>query len=105
MAEALITLGWRVLAQNWKAAGGEIDLIVIRDRAVRFVEVKARVDAAIDGEEAITPEKQRRIGAAANAWWMANEVDAEEFAVLVAVVDVHEGETTIRWIDDAFDTR
>ena len=103
VAEALAADGWRVLAQNWRAAGGEVDLIAVRDGRLRFVEVKARHDALVDGEDAITPDKQRRIAAAADAWLDAHAVDAHEVAVLVAVVDGDD--LSIRWIDDAFDAR
>lgn len=105
VADALIADGWRVLARNWRAAGGEVDLIVVRDGKLRFVEVKARTEAVMDGADAITPDKQRRIAMAANAWLDAHVTDATELAMLVAVVDVVGGELTIRWIDDAFDAR
>ena len=67
-AMALLTIkGYRILARNFSAAGGELDLVVARGRAIAFVEVKARpeVEAA---RVAITEEKRRRIARAARAW-------------------------------------
>lgn len=63
---------WRVLGTNVWAAGNEVDLIVRRGRELRFVEVKEkRGDAYGDPLEAVTPEKQRRVRRAAEAWLSA----------------------------------
>ncbi len=71
-ALALLTLkGYRVLARNFNAPGGEIDLIAQRGETIAFIEVKARPDlgqAAI----AITEQKRRRIGRAAAVWLRQN---------------------------------
>jgi putative endonuclease len=59
--------GYRVLARNFRAPGGEIDLIVRRGNVVAFVEVKAR--ATYDtAAEAIQPRQQLRIRNAARAF-------------------------------------
>jgi putative endonuclease len=61
--------GWRVLGANVWAAGNEVDLIVRRGRALRFVEVKEKRGAGYgDPVEAVTLEKQRRVRRAAEAW-------------------------------------
>lgn len=63
--------GYRVLARRYRAAGGEIDLIVKRGRTVVFVEVKARplIDEA---RIAITPRKEARLLRAARHWLARN---------------------------------
>ena len=63
----LVLKGYRVLARNFSAAGGEIDLVVARGRAIAFVEVKARPEMEI-ARTSITPEKRRRVARAARAW-------------------------------------
>jgi putative endonuclease len=70
--------GWRVLGTNVWAAGNEVDLIVRRGRAVRFVEVKEKRGTAYgDPIEAVSEEKQRRVRRAAEAWLAAHpECDA-----------------------------
>ena len=70
--------GWRILGTNVWAAGNEVDLIVRRGRAVRFVEVKEKRGPAYgDPVEAVTEEKQRRVRRAAEAWLAAHpELDA-----------------------------
>lgn len=62
---------YRIVARNYRAQGGEIDIIAIRGRTVAFVEVKARgdLDSALI---AITPQKQSRFSRAANRWLASN---------------------------------
>lgn len=64
-AETLLRFkGYRICARRFRAAGGEIDLIVRRGNTLVFVEVKARAseEAAL---LAITPHKYARIAQAA----------------------------------------
>jgi putative endonuclease len=63
----LLVKRYRILARNFSAPGGEIDLVASRGETIVFVEVKARpeVEAA---RTAISMEKRQRIGRAARAW-------------------------------------
>lgn len=75
-AEALAALWlrlkfYRILARNYRAPGGEIDLIALRGRTLAFVEVKARPD----GEAALTAvsaAKRARLSVAARHWLARN---------------------------------
>ena len=74
-AESLTALylrltGHRVLARNYKAKVGEIDLIARRGRMLSFIEVKARSDAA-EAAEAITVRQRQRIQRAAE-WFLTH---------------------------------
>jgi putative endonuclease len=102
VCEHLIELGWRVLARNWRGAGGELDIVVRRRDAVRFVEVKARPTSS-QALEAITSSKRTKLMRAAEAWLATCDEDFEEVAFLVALVVRSEGRCTITLIDDAFD--
>jgi len=65
--------GWRVLGANVRAGGNELDLIVRRGRALRFVEVKERAAGGFGGAAgAVGAEKQRRVRRAAAAWLAAH---------------------------------
>jgi putative endonuclease len=64
---ALVLKGYRPLARRFAAAGGEVDLIVVRGATVAFVEVKARGQMD-DALAAITPTKRRRFSRAVRAW-------------------------------------
>lgn len=78
-------LGWRVLARNWRCRYGELDVIAADDaaRAIVFVEVKTRTSDQFGGvEQAVTPEKLRRLRRLAGLWlgqqddgWSAVRID------------------------------
>ncbi len=61
--------GYRVLATNWHCREGELDLVVSRDGAVTFVEVKSRSSGRFGtGVEAVDHRKQHRVRLAAMRW-------------------------------------
>lgn len=103
VAEGLEREGWRILARNWRASGGELDLVAERDGALRFVEVKARDPEDDGGFDAVGPLKQRKLVRAAEEWLAAHGPPEREAAFLVAVVTLSSGGWTVEWIDDAFD--
>jgi len=58
--------GYRILARNWRARTGEVDIIARDEGILVFVEVKARSDNGFGGPEAaVGHAKQRRIISAA----------------------------------------
>lgn len=58
--------GYRLVGANYRAPGGEIDLIALEGECLVFVEVKARRSHRFGTpEEAITATKRRRLLAAA----------------------------------------
>lgn len=58
----LLKKGLCLLERNYRAPGGEIDLIMCQESFYIFVEVKTRkCDKFGDGRESITHQKQRRI--------------------------------------------
>jgi putative endonuclease len=64
---------YRILGTNVWIGGYELDLVVRRGRTLAFVEVKAKSgDRLGDPLEMVTPEKVRRIRAAAGAWLAAH---------------------------------
>ena len=83
--------GWRILGENVWAGGNELDLIVRRGRTLRFVEVKEKRSARFgDPLEMITPEKQRRLRRAAEAWLGARP-ELARLAVGFDVIAVRDG--------------
>jgi putative endonuclease len=63
-------LGMRIVARNWRCRYGELDVIAADagDTAV-FVEVKTRTGSGFGGlENAVTPQKVRRIRRLAGLW-------------------------------------
>jgi len=62
--------GWQTLARQWRCPWGELDLVMIRDAVVSFVEVKTRQRGSWDqqGSLAVSASKQRRLILAAQAF-------------------------------------
>jgi putative endonuclease len=82
------------------AGGNEIDLVVRRGRALRFVEVKEKTGPRFgDAAAMVTAEKQRRVRRAAETW-LAARPELARLDVAFDVVAVHEGE--LRRVADAF---
>lgn len=67
----LTSLGLVVIARNWRCRYGELDVVAV-DRPTRtaiFVEVKTRTGDQFGGiEQAVTPEKVRRLRRLAGLW-------------------------------------
>ncbi|MGZ8812610.1 MAG: YraN family protein [Mycobacterium sp.] len=94
--EHLQSLGLRVLNRNWRCRYGELDVIAADDaaRIVVFVEVKTRTSDRFGGiEQAVTPEKVRRLRRLAGLW-LARQ-DARWSEVRIDVVGVRIGRRPI----------
>ena len=104
VAGLLERVGWQVLDRNWRARGGELDLVVIRDGKLRIVEVRARQDdATVPVEETVDHRKRARLRSAARSWLLEHDPTFDEVAFLVALVDLAAEPWSVTWIDDAFD--
>ncbi len=99
VAEALVAEGWTVLCRNWRGGGSELDLVVVRDRCLRFVEVKARAEGDPVGLECVGAVKRAHLVRAARAWLLSHDEEFAELAFLIALVEP----SGITWLDDAFD--
>ena len=77
-AEHLKARGCKILAQNYRARRGEIDIIVRDGEFIVFVEVKTRRSLRFGlPQEAVTIQKQRQISQVALAYLQAqNLLDA-----------------------------
>jgi putative endonuclease len=72
----LQSVGLRVLTRNWRCRYGELDVIAADDaaRIVVFVEVKTRTSDQFGGiEQAVTPQKVRRLRRLAGLWLAGQE--------------------------------
>jgi putative endonuclease len=88
----LTSLGLAVLARNWRCRYGELDIIAADDstRTVVFVEVKTRTSDQFGGvEQAVTPQKARRLRRLAGLW-LAGQ-DGSWAAVRIDVIGVRIG--------------
>ena len=91
-ADHLTGLGMRILARNWRCRYGELDVIAVDPGTdtVVFVEVKTRTGDGYGGlEQAVTPQKARRLRRLAGIWLAAQ--DRRWAAVRIDVIGVRIG--------------
>lgn len=94
--------GLRVLQQNFRCRGGEIDIVCRDGKVLVFVEVRLRRNAHYGGAAAsITAHKQARIILAARHYLAAHAAtnsDCRFDCILLDALD----ENRIEWLRDAF---
>lgn len=68
-AQWLSGQGYKIIEKNWRTKVCEIDIIVVKNNTVYFVEVKYRkTNSSGDGLDAITPKKLQQMSFAARVW-------------------------------------
>ncbi|MEA3334618.1 MAG: YraN family protein [Chloroflexota bacterium] len=69
-ADLLAREGYEIVARNWRhGAAGELDLVAVDGSCLVFVEVRTRRGVSFGTpEESVTPEKQARLFALAEAY-------------------------------------
>ncbi len=102
-AEAhLSRAGLQTLARNWRARGGELDLVMRDGEMLVFVEVRARSSAAFGGAAgSITASKQRRVINAAKQFLMKHQEHVEREARFDVVSFEKDGR--LSWLKAAFE--
>lgn len=102
-AEAhLVRQGLKPLARNWRARGGELDLVMREQEVLVFVEVRARASTAFGGAAgSVTATKQRRVVLAARQFLAAHPQHAEREARF-DVVSIEAG-GQLHWLKAAFE--
>ncbi|MCL2531765.1 MAG: YraN family protein [Oscillospiraceae bacterium] len=96
--------GYAIIARNFRTRLGEIDLIAQREHCLVFVEVKLRkVGARVGGAESVTPAKQAKLHAAAEAYLQRNPVNLPCRFDVIAIETAANGQVAaIQWIEHAF---
>jgi putative endonuclease len=83
--------GYRILGTNVWAGGNELDLIARRGSRLVFCEVKSKGGTRFgDPLEMVTPQKQRRLRRAAEAW-LQEHPELRRLEISFDVVAVAEG--------------
>lgn len=96
---------YKILDKNFRCKGGEIDIIVIKNSIVSFVEVKSRFFTSFGNPvEAITYSKQLKIINSAKYYIFKHNLYSYNirFDVIEIIFDLNSTNYTINHIDDAF---
>jgi len=96
--------GFRLIERNFSCRQGELDLVMMDNHELVFVEVRYRKGRGFgDGMESIDRHKQRKLRIAAETWLGKNQSAVFKgcrFDVMSISGEV--GHFTADWIDDAF---
>lgn len=96
--------GLKLCAQNYRARGGEIDLVMRHGSILVFVEVRYRAKGSLVSPlESVTPSKQRKLVAAAESYLCAH-LGANQFQCRFDVVAIC-GTDEPQWVQSAFDAQ
>lgn len=88
-AHQLHQRGYTLRHRNWRAAGGELDIVAERDEVLVFVEVRTRRgDRYGTPEESITPRKRAKLIATAQAYLQALGQPDRAWRIDVAAIEV-----------------
>lgn len=105
-AEALRSRGWNIVETNYRCRMGEIDLIASDRRYLVFVEVKLRKNSRFgQAAEAVTPEKQRKLRAAAELYLAEHPTVLQprfDVAEIYAPQGIQTRSPALSWIENAF---
>jgi len=102
-ARFLENLGYRVLQRNFHTREGEVDIIARDANELVFVEVKTgRQSAFGDPETWVDERKQQRLGLAAQAWLLQQQVEDTDCRFDVVAIFFHSKGHRIKHIKNAF---
>ncbi|MEA5003075.1 MAG: YraN family protein [Christensenella sp.] len=95
--------GMKILARNYRAKKGEIDVIARDGSTIVFVEVKTRSSSAYGtAGEAVTYRKQQMVARTAQWYIMQNHIKESDFRFDVAEVSASGPELTMNYLRNAF---
>ena len=88
-ARRLATQGYIVRDRNWRCARGELDLVLERDDALIFVEVRTRRgDRFGTPEESITPRKRVKLVSAALTYLSEHTATDRAWRIDVVAIEI-----------------
>lgn len=101
-AAFLLGKGYRLLDRNWSCPAGELDIVARQGDCLVFVEVRTRAGARFGApEESITPAKQARLVALAQAYLQQTGAPSLSWRIDVVAVRLERGEVTVNHIENA----
>lgn len=103
-AEFLASKGYTILERDWKFGHRDIDIIArTPDETIVFVEVKTRTsDVITKPEDAITTQKIKNIGKAANAYVKAYQLWNDLRFDVISIIGDRKETAQLNHIADAF---
>lgn len=102
-ARELSGKGYTILERNYRAGGGEIDLIAVKDQILAFVEVKTvNAPVLVEPETRVTPGKQKQIAMVASVYIRNNAESGFVPRFDVIGINLSNSPPALRHIEAAF---
>ena len=101
--EYLKSIGFKIIAKNWRWHKYEIDLIAIHDDTIVFIEVKTRGMRAFDEGVEVKQGQRKRIVRAASAYLAMRVVGNMECRFDLVRVRVGKGDWCLDHLQDVFE--
>ncbi|MBM74508.1 MAG: hypothetical protein CMK59_03835 [Proteobacteria bacterium] len=95
----LESLGWEIIARNYTVREGELDLVVLRNKELAFVEVKMRSTDEHSVFQSINARKKKALLKAAEAFLSDFDLEFE----LCYFILLYRVEGKWEWMEDPFD--
>ncbi len=102
-ARHLRRAGFRILARNYRALDGEIDLVATDGQVVLFVEVKTRRSHAQRLSQSVPRTKQQHVVRAARSFIQTRRLTHLPARFDVILVDASSSPARLEWIEGAFE--
>lgn len=97
------SLGFHLVARNWRCPIGELDLVVHRRGLLVFCEVKTRAGVALGGGfDAVTPRKRSKLRRLAEAFLIRECPPYTRLRLDVASVSIRDDRVGVELFEDAF---
>jgi putative endonuclease len=100
----LISKGYKIIEQNWRAGRFELDIIAWHDSKIIFMEVKTRTGIQYGyPEESVDSNKEERIRKASSKYIYEHKHSGEiQFDILAILVNEKQELLEVRHLEDAF---
>jgi putative endonuclease len=93
---------FNILETNWRAKHKEIDIIAVKNDAIRIVEVKSRSGNYLElPRHSVNKKKQEDLISAANFYIIMNKIELDVYFDIIEVI-LDKGKYFVRYIPDAF---
>ncbi len=101
VTQFLIQQGCQIIEKNYFCKGGEIDIIILKDNSLHFIEVKARKNSNFGHPaEYLNITKQQRLIKCAKIFLLKN-IKYQDYPMQFDLVSLLNNEIT--WLKDAFE--
>lgn len=89
--EFLREKGYKIIDQNFRTRGGEIDIVAEKEEMLVFVEVKTRTNRMFGlPEEAIDARKQHKLAMTAECYLAAHHLYDKDYRIDSVAVEINE---------------